>query len=101
MESEYVTPGLGVTDKGLRVLDWLDRNAPWLTAETSKKLEELLENVREGKTTYQEVFDALCDFSASGSSRGVEIPKTRKDPALALRETVQTLYPTGSGGHSL
>ena len=101
MESEYATPGLGVTDKGMRVLDWLDRNAPWLTAETSQKLEELLEGIRDGKSTYQEVFDALRDFSASGPSRNVEIPKIRKDPALALKETVQTLYPSGSGGHSL
>jgi DNA topoisomerase IA len=85
VEAGYITPGMLVTPQGRDILEWVEAKAPWLNEKTSRTMEDLLDEVRQGRKGYLDVFDALREIS-----REKRIPLVKKDPAEALRETVRT-----------
>ncbi len=89
IQAGYLSPGMIVTPKGRRILEWVDAEAPWLNVSTSRLLEDLLDDVREGRKGYLDVYNALKDIS-----REEKIPVVKKDPIKALRETVCTYFPS-------
>jgi DNA topoisomerase IA len=87
----YLSPGMLITPRGRRLLEWVEAEAPWLDEATSRTLEDLLEEVRVGRKGYLDVFDALRDIS-----KEERMPVVRKDPAEALREAARTFLSSPS-----
>lgn len=92
VDKGYLSSGILVTNMGLKILEWVDKNASWLSATTSSNLEKLLDDVQMGKIGALKVFEALKDFSKEES-----IPVVQKDPMAALSDTVKVCFSPAPG----
>ena len=92
IDKQYLSSGVLVTTMGMKILEWVDENARWLSMATSSNLEKLLDEVQLEKTDVLKVFEALKDVSGEES-----IPAVKKDPMAALSDTVRLYFPSSPG----